>query len=240
MKNTFTKKIEKNNKKIVKNVSKTMKKNPNATVAIAATAGTGFLGLGVLNIVSHMRNRKLVKAAKAMDEAQASSTNANDAQHTPEQEPQEEPTTTETSTTTSANTANTTATNNEQSSPVSSINPEILQTAFNEFNCVRNDPRSQGWTDEQIASTVAQRFASEPNGIGYIYAYILNLVARINYQNLQAAVMRQNNATQPHEPEAFDEPETNDETNDTNPDEGKYPAASKKQQKNGNKGNNKK
>lgn len=223
MKTTFTKKIEKNNKQIVKKVIKAAKKNPNATVAIAATTGTGFLGLGVLNVVQHMRNRKLVKKAKTMDEAQAPSTNANNTQQPPVQKPQAEPTTPTTNETATA-TSNTTT-------PGEQMFPALLQAAFNEFLCVRKDPRAQGWTDEQLADATARRFATDPLSISAIYCYIIDSVAKINFDNLQAAVMKSNN-TQTHEPE-----ETNETTN---PDEGKYPASSKKQQQNGKKGNNKK
>lgn len=229
MKTTFTKKIEKNNKRLVKNVSKAAKKNPNATVAIAATAGTGFLGLGVLNVVQHMRNKKALKKAKAMDEAHASSTNATNAQQTPVQEPQPEPTN-ESSTTTSNTTSG------EQAFPA------IMQAAFNEFACVRKDPRSKGWTDEQLADATARRFVSDPLSISCIYTYIMETVAKINFKNLQAATMRNTQTHEPNAVEVFDEPERteNNETEDTNPDEGKYPASSKKQQQNGKKGNNKK
>lgn len=235
MKTTFTKKIAKNNKKIVAKVAKVAKKNPTAAVAITATAGTGFLGLGTLNVVQYMRNRKLIKAAKAMDEmdeAQASSTNANNAQ-TPVQKPQAEPT---------APTTNETTTASKTTTPGEQVFPALLQAAFNEFLCVRKDPRAQGWTDEQLADATARRFATDPLSISAIYYYIIDSVAKINFDNLQAAVMKSNN-TQTHEPEVFNKPEgttANDETDNTNPDEGKYPASSKKQQQNGKKGNNNK
>lgn len=216
MKATFTKKIAKNNKRLVKKATKIAKKNPTATVAIAATAGTGFLGLGTLNVVQYIRNRKLVKKAKAMDEA-----NANITQQPPVQEPQAEPTTNNETSTTTSNT-----TSGEQAFPA------MMKAAFNEFACVRKDPRSKGWTDEQLADATARRFAADPLSISCIYTYIMETVAKINFKNLQAAV-------QTPEPNAFDEPEEN-ETEDTNPDEGKYPASSKKQQHNGKKGNNKK
>lgn len=226
MKTTFTKKITKNNKNLVKKVAKAAKRNPNATVAIAATAGTGFLGLGVLNVVQHMRNKKALKKAKAMDKAQASSANANDTQQPPVQEPQQaEPTT---NNETSTNTSNTTS--GEQAFPA------MIQAAFNEFMVVRKDPRSQGWTDEQLADATAHRFASDPLSISCIYTYIMDTIAKINFKNLQATAMG-TTQTSEQNVEVFDEPE---ETDDTNPDEGKYPASSKKQQQNGKKGNNKK
>ena len=244
MKATFTKKIENNNKKLVKKVAKAAKKNPNATVAIAATAGTGFLGLGVLNVIQYMRNKEALKKAKAMDEAQASSANANDTQQAPEQEPQTEPTAPTTNETpTSSNTD--TATAPVQQAPT--INLGMLNTAFNEFMCARQDPRSNGMSNDHIAHVIATRFSSDPSVVAYIREFITNNFDRINLQNLQAAAMRTNNTTQPHEPNAFEvfdetdesEETANNETDDINPDEGKYPAASKKQQKNG-KGHNKK
>lgn len=246
MKNTFTKKIENNNKKLVKKVTKTMKKNPNTTVAIAATAGTGFLSLGVLNVVQHMRNRKALKKAKAMDEAQASSANANDTQQAPEQEPQTEPTAPTTNETpTSSNTDTATAPVVQQAP---TINIGMLNAAFNEFMCARQDPRSNGMSDDHIAHVIATRFSSDPSVVAYIRGFITDNFDRINLQNLQAAAMRQNNTPQKSEPNAFEvfdeinesEETQHNETNGTNPDEGKYPASSKKQQKNGGRGNNKK
>ena len=205
MKATFTKKIENNNKKLVKKVAKAAKKNPNATVAIAATAGTGFLGLGVLNVVQHMRNKKALKKAKAMDEAQASSANANDTQ----QKHQEEPTTPTTNETfTSSNTD--TATAPVQQAPT--INLGMLNTAFNEFMCARQDPRSNGMSNDHIAHVIATRFSSDPSVVAYIREFITNNFDRINLQNLQAAAMRTNNTTQPHEPNAF---EVFDETDES-------------------------
>lgn len=192
-------------KKIVKKVTKAAKKNPNAAIAITATAGTGFMGLGVLNLVQYMRNRKLVKAAKAMDDSQNS--------------------------------------NDTQQAPTNNIDLGMLQAAFNEFMRARQDPRSNGVSDDRLADVVAARFSSDPSTTAYIRGCIMNNVMYINMQNLQAAVMRTNNTTQTPEPnvsEIFDEPDgtANDETDDTNPDEGKYPASSKKQQKNGGKMNN--
>ena len=226
MKNTFMKKIEKNNKKIVKKVAKVAKKNPNAAIAITATAGTGFMGLGVLNVVQYMRNKKALKKAKAMDEAQASSANANNTQQAPVQEPQAEPTATATN--------EAPASSNTGTAPIAqqlqTINLDTLNAAFNEFMCARQDPRSQGWTDDHIANVIATRFSSDPSVVAYIHGFILDNFNRINFQNLQAAAQ-----TPAPNDEELDEPE---ET--TNPDEGKYPASLMKQQKNGKKCNNKK
>ncbi len=229
MKTTFTKKIAKNNKRLVKKAVKIAKKNPTATVAIAATAGTGFLGLGTLNVVQYMRNRKLIKAAKAMDEmgeAQASSTNADNAQ-TPVQKPQAETATNEAP-----------ASSNTTTAPIAqqpqTINLGMLNAAFNEFMLTRQDPRSKGVSDDHIAHVIATRFSSDPSVVAYIHGCITDNFARINFQNLQAAVQ----TSEPNAFEVFNEPEETNET--TNPDEGKYPASSKKQQHNGKKGNNKK
>ena len=62
----------------------------------------------------------------------------------------------------------------------------------------------------------------------------MDTIEKINFNKLQATAM----GTSAPNAEVF-EPEENSE-DDTNPDEGKYPASSKKQQKNGNKGNNSK
>ena len=229
MKTTFTKKLEKNNKNIVKKVAKAAKKNPNATVAIAATAGTGFLGLGVLNVVQHMRNKKALKKAKTMDAAKASSTNANNnTQQPPVQEPQAEPATNEAPASSNTDTATAPIAQQPQT-----INLGMLNAAFNEFMLTRQDPRSKGVSDDHIAHVIATRFSSDPSVVAYIHGFITDNFARINFQNLQAAVQ----TPEPNDFEVFNEPE---ETDDTNPDEGKYPASSKKQQHNGKKCNNKK
>ncbi len=229
MKTTFTKKLEKNNKNIVKKVAKAAKKNPNATVAIAATAGTGFLGLGVLNVVQHMRNKKALKKAKAMDAAKALSTNANNnTQQPPVQEPQAEPATNEAPASSNTDTATAPIAQQPQT-----INLGMLNAAFNEFMLTRQDPRSKGVSDDHIAHVIATRFSSDPSVVAYIHGFITDNFARINFQNLQAAVQ----TPEPNDFEVFNEPE---ETDDTNPDEGKYPASSKKQQHNGKKCNNKK
>lgn len=233
MKAKFMKKIEKNNKRIVKKVTKVAKKNPTAAVAITATAGTGFMGLGVLNVVQHMRNKKAMKKAKAMDAAKAASANTNNTHQHPVQKPQAEPT--------APTTNETTTTASKTTTPGEQVFPALLQAAFNEFLCVRKDPRSKGWTDAQLADATARRFASDPLSISCIYTCIMENIEKINFNNLQNAVITNTaQATQTTEPntfEVFNEPE---ETDNTNPDEGKYPASSKKQQHNGKKGNNNK